>query len=143
MFYKVHYLTKAINNSLLQGVSPDDTKIALVPSLDKGISKKNESSNFRPVSILTTFPKIYQKVPKGSLETYMNKFLSLFLFAHRNNYCTQHFWICLVEEWRERLVVTRKKIVWKRRNLFSLRDVPVFPSAKSFRKVTKSSGKFQ
>ena len=46
-------LSKAINNSLLQGIFPDDTKIALVSPFDKGTSKKNKISNFRPVSILT------------------------------------------------------------------------------------------
>ena len=44
-------LSKAINNNLWQGVPPDDTKIALVSSLDKGTSKNNEISNFKPVII--------------------------------------------------------------------------------------------
>ena len=50
-------LSKAINNSLLQGVFPDDAKIALVFPLDKGTSKTNETSNLRPVSILTRLQK--------------------------------------------------------------------------------------
>ena len=50
-------LSKAINNSLLQGVFPDDAKIVLVFPLDKGTSKTNETSNLRPVSILTRLQK--------------------------------------------------------------------------------------
>ena len=39
-------------------------------------------------------------------------------------------------------IVTRKEIVWKRRNFFCLCYVPVLTSAQSFRKGTKSSGSF-
>ena len=39
-------------------------------------------------------------------------------------------------------IVTRKEIVWKRRNFFSLCYVPTLTSAQSFRKGTKSSGSF-
>ena len=51
-------LSIAINNSLKYGVFPDDAKI------DKGKQNKNEITNFRPVSILNTFSKIYEKVIK-------------------------------------------------------------------------------
>ena len=57
-------LSKAINNSLLQGVSRNNAKIALVFPLDKGTSKKNKISNFRSVSILATFSKIYEKAAR-------------------------------------------------------------------------------
>ena len=40
-------------------------------------------------------------------------------------------------------IVTRKEIVWKRRNFFCLCSVPNLTRAQSFRKGTKSSGKFQ
>ena len=72
----------------------------LVSSFHKGTSKKNEFSNFRPVSILTTFCKIYEKVAKVA---HVNKFLSPFLSAYRKNYSAQHFLICLVEKWAEHL----------------------------------------
>ena len=39
-------------------------------------------------------------------------------------------------------IVTRKEIVWQRRNFFCLCYVPVLTSAQSFRKGTKSSGSF-
>ena len=55
-------LSIAINNSLKYGVFPDNAKIASVIPLGKGKPNKNEISNFRPVSMLNTFSKIYEKV---------------------------------------------------------------------------------
>ena len=71
-------LCKDIYNSRLEGLFPDDTEIALVFSLDKGTSKKNKTSNFRPASILPTFSEIYEKVAKKFLEADINKLFSLF-----------------------------------------------------------------
>ena len=108
-------LYKAINNNLLQGVFPDDAKIALFYPFDKGISKKIEISNFRPFSIFITFSKIYEKVAKRFLEADMNKFLFPFLSASRKNYNTQHALICLAEEWIERLdnnYVVESSVKW-------------------------------
>ena len=86
------------DNSLLQGVFPDDAKIALVSPLDKGTSKRYEIFNFRPVSILTTLSKIYDKVAKRFLQPDMNKLLYPFLSAYRKNFSRQHVLIRLVEE---------------------------------------------
>ena len=58
-------LSNAINNSLSKVISSDDAKIAMVLPLDKGTSKKSNISNFLPVSILTTFSKIYERVTKN------------------------------------------------------------------------------
>ena len=60
-------LSIAINNFLKYGVFADNAKITLAIPLDKGKPNKNEISNFRPVSILNTFSKIYEKVIKDQL----------------------------------------------------------------------------
>ena len=93
-------LSIAINNSLKYGVFPDDAKIAF--PLDKG-KHNNEISNFRPVSILNTFFKIYEKVIKDQLVSGLDKYLSPFISAYRKGYSTQHVLTRLVEEWEERL----------------------------------------
>ena len=95
-------LSNAINNSLSKGIFPDDAKIAMVSPLDKG-TKKNDISNFRPVSILTTFSKIYERVTKKLIDEVMNKYVSPFISAYRQNYSTQHVLVRLLEEWREGL----------------------------------------
>ena len=96
-------LSIVINNSLKYGVFPDDAKIVSVIPLDKVKPNKNEISNFRPVSILNTFSKIYEKVIKDQLVSGLDKYLSPSISAYRKGYSTQHVLTRLVEEWRERL----------------------------------------
>ena len=54
-------LSKATSNNVV----PGDAKFALVSALDKGPCKKNEISNFRPVSVSTIFLKILKRFQKG------------------------------------------------------------------------------
>ena len=69
--------------------------------LDKGKPSKNEISNFRPVSVLNTFPKIYERVIKGQVVCGMEKYFSPFLSVYRKNYSSQNVLISLTEEWRK------------------------------------------
>ena len=67
-------LTKYINFSIEHNIFPDLAKTALVVPLDKGKPNKNDIANFRPVSILNTFSKIYGKVIKNQLLHGMENF---------------------------------------------------------------------
>ena len=96
-------LTQAINCCLRQGIFPDNGKIASVVPLNKGKPDKYDFLNYRPVSILNTFPKVYKKVIKNQLVSYFNKSLSPFISAYRKSYSTQQVLIRLLEEWREKL----------------------------------------
>ena len=96
-------LTKAINTSIAQNVFPENAKTASVIPLDKGKPNKNEMSNFRPVSVLNTFSKIYEKVIKDQIVHGMEKYFSPFLSAFRKNYSSQNILISLTEEWRKKL----------------------------------------
>ena len=57
-------LTMAINCSIRNSSFPDDAKRAAVSPLDKGEPNRTVERNFRPVSVLNTFSKIYEKVLK-------------------------------------------------------------------------------
>ena len=59
--------------------------------------------NYRPVSLLSVFSKVYEKVLKESLVSGMNEYASNYISAYRANYSTQHVLIRLLEEWREHL----------------------------------------
>ena len=76
-------LSIAINNILKYGVFSDDAKITSVIPLDKGKPIKIEISNFRSISILNTFSKIYKKVIKDQLVSGVDKYLSPFISAYR------------------------------------------------------------
>ena len=96
-------LSKAINNSFKHNIFPDNAQVACVKSLDKKTENKHAISNFRPVSILNTFSKIYEKFSKDFLISEIEMFLSPFLAAYRKSYSTQHVLVKMIEEWRENL----------------------------------------
>ena len=91
-------LTQAINCCLRQGIFPGNAKIASVVPVDKGKSDKYEVLNYRPVSILKAFSKIYEKVIKNQLMSYFYKYFCPFLSAYRKIYSTQQVLIRLLEE---------------------------------------------
>ena len=64
-------------------------------------ANKNEISNFRPVSILNTSSKIYEKVMKNQLVSGLHKYCSPFISTYRKGYSTHHISTRLAEEWRE------------------------------------------
>ena len=96
-------LTKAINTSIAQNVFPENAKTASVIPIDKGKPNKNEMSNFRPVSVLNTFSKIYERAIKDQIVRGMEKYFSPFLSGYRKNYSSQNILISLTEEWRKKL----------------------------------------
>ena len=91
-------LTKDINTSITQNVFPENTKTASVIPLNKGKPNKNEISNFKPVSVLNTFSKIYERVIKDQVVCGMEKYFSPFLSVYRKNYSSQNVLISLTEE---------------------------------------------
>ena len=55
-------LTTAINSNIESSVFPENTKLTIVVSLDKGKPERNGISNFRPVSLQDSF---YETVIKN------------------------------------------------------------------------------
>ena len=96
-------LADAINNSISKGVFPDNAKIASVSPIDKQSDDKNKVSNFRPVSVLNTFSKIYESVIKNQLISVLNNIFSPYLATYREYYSTQQVLIRLLEAWKKNL----------------------------------------
>ena len=96
-------LTKAINTSIQQNVFPENSKTASVIPLNKDKPNKNEMSNFRPVSVLNTFYKVYERVVKDKIVCGIEKYFSPFLSAYKKNYSSQNILISLTEKWRKDL----------------------------------------
>ena len=96
-------LADAINHSISKEVFPKNTKIESVSLFDKLSNHKNKVTNFRPVSVLNTFSKIYESVTKSQVISVLNNIFSPFLAVYQEFYNTQHLLIRLLEEWRENL----------------------------------------
>ena len=87
-----------INKSFETGVFPDDLKVAKVISIYKS-GDKTLLSNFRPISILNTFSKIFEKIIYNHLIDFIdtNNILYKYQFGFRKGYSTSHAIIALVE----------------------------------------------
>ena len=98
-------LTHCINTTLKNASFPDNAKKALVTPLDKGGVNKNVLSNFRPVSVLNCFSKVFELVVKNQMESFLNTCLSVYIGAYRKHYSTQHILLltCRRMEAKDRL----------------------------------------
>ena len=67
------YLSKLINTCFQEGIFPDSLKIASVIPLHKE-GEKNEPTNFRPISLLPTLGKIFEKIILNRISNYFKNF---------------------------------------------------------------------
>ena len=83
------YLTIIFNLGLEKGHYYDELKIARVTPLFKG-GIKSEVKNYRPISILTAFNKVFETIIKKRLVNFWNRFevFSPTQFGFRENYST-------------------------------------------------------
>ena len=80
----------------------DEAKIAPVRPMYKKKSR-HQVENYRPVSILNTFSKIYERYIHNSLIPFVDNFLSVFISAYRQTYSSNHVLIRLIENWKQSL----------------------------------------
>ena len=95
-------LAKTINGSLTAGIFPDAAKIVAVSPVDESTDYKNSVSNFRSISVLSVFSKIFEAVIKNQLALYLKNIFAPFPSAYRENYGTQHVLI-YCEVWKKHL----------------------------------------
>ena len=99
----------------------ENAKVASVNPIDKKTDDKNSVLNFRPISVLNCFSKVYENTLKTQLLEKMSNLFSPFIsayresynthayresyntHAYRESYNTHHVLIRLTEEWRKNL----------------------------------------
>ena len=82
-------LADCINGALSQGIFPDSLKLAnITPVHKKG--ETTDKENYRPVSVLPLFSKIFEKVIYDQLSQYLEKCLNSLLCGFRKAHSSQH-----------------------------------------------------
>ena len=78
---------------------PENLKLADATPI---FEKKDETffENYRPVSILPTVSKIFERIMQKQITDYIGKFLSPFLCGYRKGFSTQYALLSLIERWR-------------------------------------------
>ena len=91
------YLT--INCSLQSGIFPDELKLAKSSAYFKA-GDPAQKSNYRPISVLTTFSKIFERIVYNHLVDFLSKNEAPheYQFGFRPSHTTQHAIITLVDQ---------------------------------------------
>ena len=96
------HLTNIIHNDLFRNSFSDSAKIASLRSIFKK-GERTEIENYRPVSVLNCFPKIYERFLHNQIASFSNEILSDFISAYRKGHSTNHVLIRLIENWKTTL----------------------------------------
>ena len=99
-----YWLSKLVNNCFERGEFPDLLKTAKVIPLHKKDSKLDHL-NYRPISLLSVFSKIYEKLIYSRIYSYLEKNNLIYTrqFGFRGGYSTNHAIVSITEHIRELL----------------------------------------
>ena len=91
-----------INSDVLKDSFSEDAKTASVRPIFKK-KERDKIENYRPVSILNCFSKIYEKFLLEAFKPFIDTFLSEYIAAYREHYSSNHVLIRLIENWKKAL----------------------------------------
>ena len=94
--------TDIINNSINDGIFPSNMKLADITPIFKKDDNTNKD-NYRPISILSAFSKVFERLLSQQITPFMNNKFSPFLCGFRQGYSTQHALLKFLENWRKYL----------------------------------------
>ena len=92
-------LTFLINRSFHEGIVPDEIKLAkVIPIYKSGYTM--ELNNYRPISVLNIFSKIFERLMYNRLINFLDKYNILYQnqFGFRQGHSTHHALIALVDK---------------------------------------------
>ena len=93
------FLCTSINSTVKSSSFPSSLKLADVTPVDKK-GRKYMKENFRPVSILPTLSKIFEKCMFAQMSTFFDNIFSNQQCGFRKGYSTQHCLLVMLETWK-------------------------------------------
>ena len=98
-------LKNIINSSIKNNTFPELTKIAIVNPFYKNPEdgSKLDKTQYRPVSVLNGFSKIFERYYLNQMLSHVDKILSKYISEYRKGHSCQNVLLKLTEEWRENL----------------------------------------
>ena len=92
-------LTDCINSAIKNCSFPEELKWAdIVPCYKK--DDASDKSNFRPISILPTVSKVFERILFDQISSFFQDKLSPFLCGFRKGFSTQHTLVRLLQKWQ-------------------------------------------
>lgn len=93
-------ITNMYNESVYNSNFPNTLKIGDITPVHKK-DERTLKENYRPVSVLPPISKIFEKIMFDQLSTYIDKYLSPFLFGFRQGHSTQNCLSIMLEKWKK------------------------------------------
>ena len=93
-------LTEIFNSCISKGIFPDELKVADISPIFKSVDS-TAKKNYRPVSILKSVSKLFEKMIQSQLNTFFDEKLSQHLCGYRKGYTTQYALLKLIESWKK------------------------------------------
>ena len=75
-------------------------KADATPIFKKDDPTKAKNYNYRPVSVLPVFSKLFKRIMHKLISEYINQFLSPYLCGFRKGFSTLQALVCLIEKWK-------------------------------------------
>ena len=94
------YITEMYNESKSNTVVPSSIKYADITPAHKK-EEKTIAYNYRPVSILPSISKIFERNMYDQIYCYIDKYLSPYICGFRKGFSTQHCLIVTLERWKK------------------------------------------
>ena len=90
------------NNCLIKAEFPNELKLAdVTPILKK--EDPSRAKNYRPVNVLPSVSKIFERILHRQVSSYVDQFLSTFMCGYRKGFSTQQALLSLIERWKNTL----------------------------------------
>ena len=94
------YLSNIYNNSKNKQKYPISLKVADVTPIHKA-KEKYLSKNYRPVSLIPIVSKLFERNMFDQISSYIENFLSPYLFGYRKGHSTEQCLIIMIEAWKK------------------------------------------
>ena len=97
-----YHVSEAYNNSKNCHLFPLSLKVADVSPIHKA-KERFIRKNYRPVSLIPVLSKLYERNMYDPISSYIEMFLSPYLFGYRKGHSTQQCLLVMIEMWRKAL----------------------------------------
>ena len=96
-----NYLTDIYNNSKNNRNYPSSLKRGTVTPINKKTTRTLLKKDYRPICLIPIISKLYEKNMYDQIYSYVDKFLSPYLFGYRKNHSTEQCLTIMIEVWKK------------------------------------------
>ena len=94
------YLSKIYNTATKETTFPQSLKVADVTPIHKK-EDKTMKKNYRPIGLIPITSKLFERNMYNQIISYINKYLSPYLFGNRKGFSTEQCLTVMLEAWKK------------------------------------------